>query len=546
MGCVSRARFSLKGIDMEQVVANIYAACLSAEAEPHAGLVDLTINAVQDGLAGPNKDETLGAIFTAVQELTTERQQKGALFRIKLTAIAAAAKVLSQNTRDALLKSLRAMGEVANQHSLSATSSTISLLVDSIAKVETAVGQVAPPPASPRVEAKAETPKAQSNAGLTLQQYLVQHARHAESDKIAFAPDIPLKKMSGTLNSIGGYVDAEDVAVVIDDTVFGGSKEGVFITNDRIFVKEAFTDLAIYRLDSIQHIGAEGRKIFINRRQIVSMTQPDKSDLELLFSTINEYLQSLRGAPQPAVNPASSHSQYAQADSQESAEIRIGTDFFDGLVREMRSAVERGEVDDLEHYELIIETVVLSGTLHRFCTAHCPTLSAESRWAVQCDPMRFAIFTYLCSLIQWLLVTKCNFNEDEMTTFMARFLLGVVVPYSGAMEAEHYEYKSLRRVANPELYFKESPLLSEWRSTAQGYLALMDNEPGELPEAFHDNLEEMGDSIWLWGEEQELLIHRFGKLRDEFLTPNASFAYMRGISQDMENSMVRFFERVNF
>lgn len=391
---------------------------------------------------------------------------------------------------------------------LSATSSTITFLVDAISKVETAVGQ----PVADSGERSQSGAKHEKKPGAAQPMGLVEFLKSkginfAGSDKVFIAPNIPMKKINGAMQSIARWASPNEIAVLVDDTVFGGAKEGVFFTDECMVVKELMNDPSPYQLKNIETIGVEGRKLYVNSIETLTLNMPEKSELSILFSAVNEYIQTLNSAPQSSGRGSDGS---ARAESHESADIRVGTDFFDGLVREMRSSVARDEVDDVEHYELIIETVVLSGTLHRFCTAHCPSLSSEARWAAQCDPIRFAIFTYLCTLIQWLLVTKCNFNEDDMATFMARFLGAVVAAYSGAMEAEHYEYRTLRRVANPELYIKESLLFNEWRGNAQGYLGIMERNPGELPEAFHQNLEDVSESLWLWDQEQKLLSHRVG------------------------------------
>lgn len=509
---------------MEQVVANIYAACLSAEAEPHADLVDLTINAVQDGLAGPNKDETLGAIFTAVQELTLERQQKGALFRIKLTAIAAAAKALPQNTRDALLRSLRAMGEVARQQALSATSSTITLLVESISKVETAVGQAAAPPAPPMVEAKAEASKAQSNAGVSLQQYLMQHARHAASDKIAFAPDIPLKKMSGALASIGGYVKAEDVVVVIDDTVFGGSKEGVFITNDRVFVKEAFTDLAIYRLESIQHIGAEGRRIFINRRQIVSMTQPDKSDVELLFSAINDYLNFSRSqparAPAPAPSPAyASPQQPVQAEDEDGEEEG---DAFHGFFY-FRAAEIHLEQDADSYHErmLMVDMVNASMGLSPFLDDNGFDLSGSAEWVATTDMVHFEALLYVIELCQHLLERKVGLDEPVMTEVRNMFFRELIYPY-------------LASSGDPHTFNHDVGIRAGLYRTA------MTSNPNELPKIFELSIQRPAATKMLAPQDKADMHTALSEFAEECWNFNVANAYMRHLSERVEVALVRY------
>ncbi|OOG51240.1 hypothetical protein B0E50_00490 [Rhodanobacter sp. C01] len=116
--------------------------------------------------------------------------------------------------------------------------------------------------------------------------------REMDSDKIFFSPNIPAKKLDGALRSIGHLVKPQDILVVIDDTVFGGAKEGLFITNSAIYVKEPFTELAVYPMNSIGVIRAENTTIYINDDKVVSLTQPEKMPLGWLFSQLDDFVRS--------------------------------------------------------------------------------------------------------------------------------------------------------------------------------------------------------------------------------------------------------------
>lgn len=116
----------------------------------------------------------------------------------------------------------------------------------------------------------------------------------ATFDKVFFAPNIPPNKLAGAVGSLGGRVLPEDIVVLVDDTAFGGAKEGIYITNDAIFVKEVLTPLSCFPFGSIRSIQADRNKLYINGQKIVSLTMPEKLQLNRLFHEISGYIDSTR------------------------------------------------------------------------------------------------------------------------------------------------------------------------------------------------------------------------------------------------------------
>jgi len=51
-------------------------------------------------------------------------------------------------------------------------------------------------------------------------------------------PNIPSKKLKGAINSYAYDVDPNEVLVLLDDTIFGGAKEGLILTKNSMFCKE--------------------------------------------------------------------------------------------------------------------------------------------------------------------------------------------------------------------------------------------------------------------------------------------------------------------
>lgn len=59
-------------------------------------------------------------------------------------------------------------------------------------------------------------------------------------DNVYARPDIPRKKLEAAIASYAPGVSPDEVIVLLDDTVFGGAKEGLLVTNDGIYCKQKF------------------------------------------------------------------------------------------------------------------------------------------------------------------------------------------------------------------------------------------------------------------------------------------------------------------
>lgn len=59
-------------------------------------------------------------------------------------------------------------------------------------------------------------------------------------ERVYVRPHIPQKKLSAALESYGANMSADEVLVLIDDTLFGGAKEGVLMGESKLAVKMVF------------------------------------------------------------------------------------------------------------------------------------------------------------------------------------------------------------------------------------------------------------------------------------------------------------------
>jgi len=110
-------------------------------------------------------------------------------------------------------------------------------------------------------------------------------------ERVFVAPDIPKKKLQAALDSYGERLRAQDVVVLIDDTVFGGAREGVLITETQIRCKAKFEQAEIRLLGCLTEITAHGAHIRIHGEPFISLSIPNSDDLRRLFRAVSHYLQ---------------------------------------------------------------------------------------------------------------------------------------------------------------------------------------------------------------------------------------------------------------
>nr|WP_315240760.1 DnaJ domain-containing protein [uncultured Albidiferax sp.] len=159
-------------------------------------------------------------------------------------------------------------------------------------------------------------------SGLGLRQYLVQNfSNFAGSGRIYLAPNIPLKKLSGALESYGEDLDAADVLVLIDDTVFGGGGDGILVTENALLVKSLGDDGRQFPLKSLTDLETSKNALYINGRKLIQLNMSDAKGVDALFLRIRDFaIQKYSIASQAFTNDAGSQA-FGTADPTASGKL---------------------------------------------------------------------------------------------------------------------------------------------------------------------------------------------------------------------------------
>lgn len=133
---------------------------------------------------------------------------------------------------------------------------------------------------------------ASAPATASLRQFLRQRfASDGRFSRTYFAPDIPLKKLSNALQSYGRGIQAEEVVVLMDTTVFGGAKDGVMLTEKQVRLKDLGSGLAIWQWHDIRTIDAQKTGIYVNGHKLIDCLAVNEGEVARLVSGLQAFLQ---------------------------------------------------------------------------------------------------------------------------------------------------------------------------------------------------------------------------------------------------------------
>ncbi|WP_419188838.1 J domain-containing protein [Acinetobacter junii] len=139
---------------------------------------------------------------------------------------------------------------------------------------------------------------------------------------IYVAPQIPVNKILGAMSYLPAQTQAEEVLVLVDETVFGQGKNGLCLTDQGIYFKEAFASANAYPLKSIRSVGYSmgllSKHLVINGTVKVSLAQPEKAGIRLLADFLNQYCAFAKAQTQTQTDTSEfTHQDQQQTQSQD-------------------------------------------------------------------------------------------------------------------------------------------------------------------------------------------------------------------------------------
>ena len=133
---------------------------------------------------------------------------------------------------------------------------------------------------------------------------LADYGRRITNDKIHLAPDIPAKKLANARKAYAQTTPDEEVLALVDITVFGGAKDGMVLTDRRLYCHELMQEPASFDLHDIADIrldlGVLNHKVMINGVQALQVSLDMTQGTKLFLKMIRH----LAGVPEIAEPPS--------------------------------------------------------------------------------------------------------------------------------------------------------------------------------------------------------------------------------------------------
>lgn len=118
---------------------------------------------------------------------------------------------------------------------------------------------------------------------------------------------MPAKKALSAVESYAPNVAQADILVLVDDTVFGGAKEGFLITRDAIHVRNTAENPKRIALTDVRSVvfsgGFTGRTITLNEHFKLSMNMPGNEAAQQLAKFIEKLAQTAPGTSPTSATP---------------------------------------------------------------------------------------------------------------------------------------------------------------------------------------------------------------------------------------------------
>lgn len=118
----------------------------------------------------------------------------------------------------------------------------------------------------------------------------------SKADKVYIHPLIPRSKTSNAISAYCYDISHDDILVLVDDTVFGSSKNGLVITKDKIYCKGQLEKPASFSFSENTLFFVEKKmmsvSVYLNNIELINTTQPSYKHIDYLFNKLNDFIKN--------------------------------------------------------------------------------------------------------------------------------------------------------------------------------------------------------------------------------------------------------------
>jgi hypothetical protein len=177
------------------------------------------------------------------------------------------------------------------------------------------------------------------NRAVDVQKIISDYRSRIKDKKIFFHPDIPPTKLNNAINAYAVAARDENILMLIDNTNFGGAKDGALLTDKKIYAKNIGSSGQSYEYNQIKSVFfVEGMtsKLHINDIMFLETNFPEKYAMHLVTDMLREISKAFAGQYGPE---AVTQSEAAQPVPQEKEKPKKG-----GFFAPEKKGIQKGIV----------------------------------------------------------------------------------------------------------------------------------------------------------------------------------------------------------
>lgn len=120
---------------------------------------------------------------------------------------------------------------------------------------------------------------------------IIECAEKYSCERLYIRPNIPPKKLHAAIESYGNGITSQQVIVLIDDTLFGGSKEGILITEEKFATKALMKPSRLLFWKYLEELSIKKKKIYFNQQEVGELTQLSEKQLGPFIIALNKLIK---------------------------------------------------------------------------------------------------------------------------------------------------------------------------------------------------------------------------------------------------------------
>ena len=120
---------------------------------------------------------------------------------------------------------------------------------------------------------------------------ILNYIEKIEDNKIFFQESIPQKKLNNAIKSFAFLESGETPLVLLDDTLFGSSKNGAVLTKMHLYVRNLGEKPQSIAWDDVESVEFTKNWLMINKNKFLQATSPDESSMHIFSEMIQEIIK---------------------------------------------------------------------------------------------------------------------------------------------------------------------------------------------------------------------------------------------------------------